>query len=82
MIPIREYLNKIQWDKRENPKDYIIGYHDRVLNIEIVIPYISIVNIEEGFLKIYNEKDEFSYIPTHRIRKLYKKGKVVWKRIV
>jgi len=31
MQPIHELLNKIKWDKRENPKQYSIFYFDRIL---------------------------------------------------
>ncbi|MBI2124353.1 DUF504 domain-containing protein [Candidatus Pacearchaeota archaeon] len=28
MLPIRHLLNKIKWDKRENPEEYAIYYLD------------------------------------------------------
>lgn len=75
MIPVKELLNKIRWDEKENPKDYEIVYMDRILQREIKIKFKNISKIEEGFMII----DEAS-IPLHRITKVYKKGKLIWER--
>jgi len=79
MQPIKELLNKIKWDKRENPEDYSIGYLDRVQNKIIEIGYNEIKKIEGNFLVLEREGEEV-YIPTHRVREVKKQGKVVWKR--
>ncbi len=78
MQPIHELLNKIKWDKRENPEDYSIFYHDRILDRLIPIPYNKIKRVDEGFMVIDNEEE--SYIPLHRIKKVEKNSKVVWER--
>ena len=76
--PIKELLNKIKWDKRENPKDYSIGYLDRIQNKVIEIGYSEIKNIEGNFLVL--DREEETYIPAHRIKQVKKKGKIIWKR--
>jgi len=76
MIYIKDLLNKIKWDKRENPDDYKIYYLDRVEKKLIPIKFDEILEIEGSFLKL--EEDKF--IPLHRIKKVTKKDKVVWKR--
>lgn len=50
MIPIKDLLNKIKWDKKENPKDYEIVYMDRVLQQGVKIKFKKISKIEEGFM--------------------------------
>lgn len=75
MIPIKDLLNKIRWDEKENPKDYDIVYIDRVLQQEIKIRFRNISKIEKEFMTV----DE-AMIPLHRIVKVYKKGKLVWER--
>lgn len=75
MIPIKDLLNKVKWDKKEDPKDYEIVYMDRILQQEIRIKFKKISKIEENFMII----DETS-IPLHRIVKVYKKGKLIWER--
>lgn len=79
MIPIRELLNKIKWDKRENPKDYAVFYYDRVEDLLKEIKYEDIKRIDSGFLIIELAGKDVN-IPLHRIKKVKKKGGVVWER--
>ena len=76
---ILDLLNKIKWDKKENPEDYSIAYFDRISNKKENIKYVNIKRIEGGFI-VLDKKDEESYIPLHRIKEVSKKGVVVWKR--
>lgn len=79
MIPIKELLNKVKWDKRENPEDYSVFYLDRVLNRLIEISYKNIKRLDGEFFVI-NKNEEDTFIPLHRIREVRKKGKLVWQR--
>ncbi len=78
MQPIKDLLNKIKWDKRENPNQYAIFYFDRVLKKLIKIPYIKIKRLEGSFMILNN--DEESNLPLHRIKKVMKNNIVVWER--
>ena len=78
MQPIHELLNKIKWDKRENPDDYLIFYYDRILNKLIQLPYNKIKRIEGSFMVLDNEDE--TNVPLHRIRKVAKNNAVVWER--
>ena len=78
MQPIHQLLNKIKWDKRENPDDYLIFYYDRILKKLIQIPYNKIKSIEGSFMVLDNEEE--SNIPLHRIRKVAKNNAFVWER--
>jgi len=78
MLPIHELLNKIKWDKRENPDDYLIFYYDRILKKLIQLPYNKIKRIEGSFMVLDNEEE--SNVPLHRIRKVAKNNAVVWER--
>ena len=78
MQPIQHLLNKIKWDKRENPEEYSIFYFDRILKKLIKIPYNKIKTIEGSFMIIDNEEE--SNVPLHRIKKVTKENKVVWER--
>ena len=79
MIPIKELLNKIKWDKRENPEDYTISYYDRVKKEIIEIPYKKITHISENFMLI-DANGEEKMIPLHAIKIVRKKGEQLWKR--
>ncbi len=75
MTPIKKLLDRIKWDSKEKKEDYEIGYWDRVSGKEIRIRYDSIKDFDNQFFKFGD-----SEIPLHRIRKVYKNGKVVWER--
>lgn len=79
MIPIKDLLNKIKWDKRENPDDYAIFYLDKIANKLIEIRYNDIKRIEGTFMVIDKDNEE-TYIPMHRIKKVKNKDKIVWSR--
>ena len=74
---ILELLNKIKWDKKENPDDYSIAYFDRVSSKNREIRFNDIKRIEGNFMVVGEEE---SHIPLHRIREVKKKGVVIWKR--
>lgn len=77
MIPIREFLNKIKWDKREKPESYTLVYLDFGKPVEV--PYLSIKELDENFMVVLRNGKE-AEIPLHRIRKVKKEGAVVWER--
>ena len=78
MQTISDLLNKIKWDKRENPELYSIFYFDRILKKLIEIPYTKIKKVEGSFMVLDNEEE--SNIPLHRIKKVTKNNVVVWER--
>lgn len=78
MLTIKSLLNKIKWDKRENPEEYSIFYFDRILNKLIQIPYNKIKRMEGSFMVLDNEEE--SNVPLHRIRKVEKNNVAVWER--
>ena len=78
MQPIQNLLNKIKWDKRENPEQYIIFYFDRILNKLIKIPYTKIKRLEGSFMALVNEEEP--NIPLHRIKKVMKNNVIVGER--
>ena len=79
MLPIRHLLNKIKWDKRENPEDYSLFYFDRISKELIKINYIDIKKFEDNFIVVEKNNEE-SFIPMHRIKEVRKNNLVVWKR--
>lgn len=75
MLPIKELLNKIKWDSKEKKEEYEIGYWDRIKDKEVRVKYENIESFNNEFFKVAD-----SEIPLHRIKKVYKKGKLVWER--
>lgn len=79
MIPIKDLLNKIKWDDKENPKDYTLFYYDRIENKLKEIKFLDIKEVSDNFLLTEINNKETN-IPLHRIRKVKKKEEVVWQR--
>ena len=77
MQTIKDLINKIKWDKRENPKDYSLIYID--LGKKKELAYIDIKRLESNFMIIERNGEE-TEIPLHRIREVKKKGKIIWRR--
>ena len=77
MQQIKDLINKIKWDKRENPKDYSLIYID--LGKKKELAYTDIKRLEGNFMIIERNREE-TEIPLHRIREVKKKGKIVWQR--
>jgi len=75
MTPIKDLINKMRWDIKENPGDYEIAYLDRVFKKEIKIRFTNISKVEDEFMIL----DEV-LIPLHRIIRVYKKNKLIWER--
>lgn len=76
---ILDLLNKIKHDGSENPKDYTIHYYDRIEDSLKELKFEKIKKIEPPFLEVL-KNNEIINIPLHRIKKVRKKGKIVWKR--
>ena len=81
MQPIKDLLNKIKWDKRELPEEYLVYYLDRISQKLIKINYINIKRFEDNFIVIEKNNEE-TYIPMHRIKEVRKNNVLVWKRSI
>jgi uncharacterized protein (UPF0248 family) len=77
MIPIKDLIDKIKWDDRENPDEYTLEYLD--FNVLKSIKYTDIKEIEGSFMIVEVDIRD-TYIPLHRIKIVKKNGKVIWKR--
>ena len=79
MIPIKDLLNKIKWDKNEHAEDYSIYYLDRISEKLIKVDFNQIKRVEGNFMVLEKEEEEVS-VPLHRIKRVTRRGFVVWKR--
>ena len=79
MQTIIDLLNKIKWDKKENPEDFSVFYLDRISRKLVKVPFTAVKRIEGSFMIIEKDKEEVE-IPVHRIREIRKKENVILKR--
>ncbi len=90
METVRNFLNKLRWDLKYQEHEYSIAYLDRIENVEVILPVVEIIDINQTHLttnkcvlcqagKIF-EIEMYTYIPFHRIKKIYKNSKIVYSR--
>jgi uncharacterized protein (UPF0248 family) len=82
MKAIQELLNRIRWDKDYAKADFKIGYYDRVEKKIIFVPFREIYFDDEdhfGF-QVLDDEGLTHSIPLHRVREVYKNGKLIWHR--
>ncbi len=82
MIPIHELLNRIRWDREFGKGDFVIGYHDRVEDRIIRVPIREIFfEPDDHFsFELIDHDNALHNIPLHRIKEVYKDGKLIWHR--
>ena len=73
-------LNKIKWDKNENPENYKIGFLDKKKIMVINFNQIIFEEDNKFSFEYYTAKEGLITIPFHRIKQIIKKGKIIWKR--
>lgn len=80
---IRELLNKILWDPREDPKNYeIVILHRGAYRGRKVISADLIKRVDANFLIYEDENGDEVYIPLHRVLEVRKKdtGEITWSK--
>ena len=77
---ILDLLNRIKWDKKEDPSLYTIYYYDRVADINKELKFDDIKEINNLFLSVISCERTFD-LPIHRIREVRKGSQIVWKRV-
>jgi uncharacterized protein (UPF0248 family) len=82
MIPIHELLNRIRWDKQFAQGAFRIGYFDRLQHriIEVDLAELMFDEQDHFSFSVIDEDGEIHTVPLHRVRRVYKDGKLIWQR--
>jgi uncharacterized protein (UPF0248 family) len=82
MIPIQDLLNRIIWDKDFGQGNFEIGYYDRVKDeiVKVSFEQIAFTPGEHFLFHLFGQDGEAVSIPFHRVREVYKDGKLIWQR--
>ena len=82
MQQLQELLHRIKWDVEFGKGDFAVGYYDRVVHEEILVPFVSIRldPQQPSTFSFHDEDGVVRHIPLHRVRTVYKDGVVVWRR--
>jgi uncharacterized protein (UPF0248 family) len=82
VIPIQDLLHRIQWDGEFGRAAFEIGYVDRVAGGTVRVPFRD-VSLEQGQLVVLNVFEEDggpATIPLHRVRRVWRDGRLIWQR--
>ena len=82
MFPIHELLKRIKWDDEFGHAEFIITYHDRFEDDVIKVPMKEVFfDREDHFdFELVDEMGITHTIPLHRIREVYRNGRLIWHR--
>jgi len=82
MPPLQDLLNRITWDPEFGKDRFAIGYEDRLMAQETVVPFAAVRFDPErpGMLSVQQEDGSVAHIPLHRVRTVYKNGEAIWRR--
>ena len=82
MIPIQQLLSRIRWDEGFAQAGFVIGYYDRVEERIIKVSFKELIFPAEdhfGF-ELVDQDGSLHSIPYHRVKELYRDGKLIWHR--
>lgn len=82
MLPIQKLLSRIRWDPRFRQGRFTLGYFDRVARNIVVVPFdaIRFPSGAPGMFEIWDEEGVLHRIPLHRVRRVYRDGRLIWER--
>ncbi|ADE15248.1 Protein of unknown function DUF504 [Nitrosococcus halophilus Nc 4] len=82
MIPIHELLNRIRWDKTYGDAEFVIGYYDRLEDRVLRVSFRELFFPEENHFsfQLVDANGELHDIPYHRVREVFRNGKLIWHR--
>lgn len=82
MQPIHELLNRIRWDPEFGQGAFELVFLDRVEHKLIRLPFRKITFMEgDHYFFYFLDKDDVEHsVPFHRIKSVYKDGKLIWHR--
>jgi uncharacterized protein (UPF0248 family) len=82
MLPLDQLLHRIKWDPEFGRGEFALGYYDRVLGEETIVPFASVMlDAQRRDTFTFTDQDGIAHhIPMHRVRAVYKDGATIWRR--
>jgi uncharacterized protein (UPF0248 family) len=80
--PLQDLLARIMWDPEFGKCRFALGYEDRMVPEETVVPFpaVRFDAGRPGTFSIQQEDGSVMHIPLHRVRTVYKNGEAIWRR--
>ncbi len=82
MTPIHELLARIRWDGEFAKARFALGYWDRVAGrvLHVDLRDIAWDGDNPSFFELVDEDGVTHGIPFHRVREVWRDGKLIWQR--
>lgn len=82
MLPVDKLLNRIRWDPRFRTGRIEIGYYDRRQNriLRVAFEDVRLSPAKPRVMELYDDEGALHRIPLHRVRSVYRDGRVIWER--
>ncbi|WP_455365581.1 DUF504 domain-containing protein [Kaarinaea lacus] len=82
MLTAQEILNQIRWDEHFANDEFVVGYYDRVEDriVKVAFNEIRFPDDHHFLFEIVDEEGELRSIPYHRVREIYRNGRLIWHR--
>ena len=82
MQPLQDLLARITWDPDFGKGRFALGYEDRMVPEETVVPFAAVGFdvARPGTFSIQQEDGSVAHIPLHRVRTVYRNGEPIWRR--
>ncbi len=82
MQPVHQLLSRIRWDPRFRAGQFAIGYYDRIERRVRVVPLerVAFPRGDRFVFTLCDEEGALHRIPFHRVRRVYRDGRVIWER--
>jgi uncharacterized protein (UPF0248 family) len=80
--PLQDLLARITWDPEFGKGRFALGYEDRMVPEETVVPFAAVRfdAARPGTFSIQHEDGSVARIPLHRVRTVYRNGEAIWRR--
>jgi uncharacterized protein (UPF0248 family) len=80
--PLQDLLARITWDPEFGKGRFALGYEDRMVPEETVVPFAAVRfdAARPGTFSIQHEDGSVAHIPLHRVRTVYRNGEAIWRR--
>jgi len=85
MVPIRQLLNRVRWDRDFGSAVFVLGYYDRmadtIVRVELAAEDAVVVGGDgHEAIRLPGEDGLLHTVPLHRIREVFRDGLLIWQR--
>jgi uncharacterized protein (UPF0248 family) len=82
LIPLHELLSRIRWDPEFGRGEFTLGYLDKVRHELVYVPLQEVHQEPDSHFsfEVTDEEGEVHSVPYHRVKEVWKDGRLIWLR--